>query len=121
MPSPALFNRAIRYLEHFETSPRPELPRNYRAQSLQENHSFIIQTGSVWHLVWDNGGEVGVEILNSSRVPRFAPMPENEGLSPTRAAATLAERIAAILRGEDMDFDRIWSEAEANVLEGAVS
>lgn len=55
-----------------------------------------------WWSVWDNGGEAGVELVNSGEVARFAPLTWH---STTLNAATVAYRVAAMMRGEDVDWD----------------
>lgn len=51
--------------------------------------------------VWDNGGEIGVEKVNSGDLPRFAPLTYFERVC---TAWTMTYRLLAILRGAEIDF-----------------
>ncbi len=75
-------------------------PANRRVCRYREGEAFVHWCG-VWYLVWDNGGEVGVERINSKRMPRFFPL--SDGLVPLDAG-TLLCRLGNVLRGERIDF-----------------
>ncbi len=76
---------------------------------IQNQKTAILQYENEWYSMWDNGGEIGVEKLNSNN-PRYAPM-TNFG-SPLNAA-TMAYRITQILKDKEIDYDFKYENAES--------
>lgn len=52
-------------------------------------------------LIWDNGGEIGVQVVNDHGLPAMIP---SRGSAPL-SRALLAERIRQVLDGEDIDYN----------------
>jgi len=98
--------RVIKALPNFQTSPNPQNPTNFQADRLGKQKTWLVATGGVEFFVWDNGGEIGVEIINSGKIPRFAPIIEHEG------TYTTAFRVAALLRGDEIDFQTTLDDAD---------
>ena len=56
-----------------------------------------------WFAVWDNGGEIGVEEINTRKTPRMIPYTAN-GVA-IKSPETVAYRIFAAMRGDEIDWE----------------
>lgn len=74
--------------------------------------SYLVQadcyqpTRGKYFFVWDNGGEVGVEELNSGKIPTFTPL--TTSLCPNPGPLTLLVRVKTLLEGEEIDYEEDW-------------
>lgn len=95
-PYEEMFN-FIRHYKFLDTT-----PTNLTVRTL-DTGSRLIQVHGRYFLVWDNGGEVGVELLNHATM-RFFPLTRfGVSLSP----GTLAYRLRMVLCDEPIDYDFI--------------
>ena len=54
-----------------------------------------------WFSIWDNGGEIGVELVNSGGLPRFTPSRIETG---TVGPLTLFTRVLTLIAGGTIDY-----------------
>lgn len=87
------------WLKHmrFEDSP----PLNLTVQRIEDSEGtrFVRVHGRAY-LVWDNGGEVGCELLNTQEV-RFFPL-DCDGIELD--SGTLAHRLVCVIKDEPIDY-----------------
>ena len=76
---------------------------------LQNQQTAILQYENEWFCAWDNGGEIGVEKLNTDMV-RYAPM--TAFTSPLNAL-TMGYRLKQIFENKDIDYDFKYEDAES--------
>jgi len=93
------FERMFDWLPHMRFP--AETPTNLRVSKLEKSSTRLVEVCGKSYLVWDNGGEVGVELLNSGRSDRF-PM---RWWSIALDSGTLAYRLCQVITGEPIDYD----------------
>ena len=76
-------------------------PTNFSARRVGDLGAFLVHVAGVYWLVIDNGGELMVERVNSGKPGRAVPLTWHE--LPLNEA-TVAYRIACVLRGRDIDY-----------------
>ena len=128
MKSPSLAV-AVSFLRHFslESAEHPTRPVNLMVRRIPATSTtlrggvmrycddFLVFAQSVAWYVSDNGGEWNMERLNLGELPTSIPdswhgFPLNE--------ATMAMRMAAVIRGEPIDYDeRMTDEDQATLIE----
>ena len=79
---------------------------------IDSGHTAVVDYHNKDFYIWDNGGEMGVEEINSGK-SRYAPM-TNFG-SPLNAL-TMAYRINQILQGKEIDYDFKYEDEQSNNL-----
>jgi len=80
-------------------------PKNYSVTfDAARTMAYFSARGLVWS-VWDNGGEYGLEQVNMSE-PVFFPVPDYLD------AATIAYRVACVVRGDEIDYKQDMSDCE---------
>lgn len=120
---------AVSFLRHFdlESKEHPTRPVNLRVMRIPAERmsyadgvmrycdDFLVFVQSVAWLIHDNGGEWNLERLNMGELPTSIPedwfgIPLNE--------ATMAMRMAAVIRGEPIDYeDRLTDDDQATLIE----
>lgn len=105
-----------RMLRHFKLQPEGvERPTNYYALAMAYGDQYLLNVAGVKFLLWDNGGELGLERINSDEYDMFVPCEFRANANPNDA--TVASWIAQRLRGEQLDVqDRLTDEDEAILL-----
>lgn len=76
------------------------VPANWSMCALVGESSVLVTLYGVSYIVWDNGGEVGVERINSG-VSRFFPLSYHGSRLDT---GTLYVRLCCALLGEKIDY-----------------
>jgi len=120
--------RIVHYLQHFDTQPAGvTVPRNHILREIPATRptyadgtykyvsEWLVHDYGTWYWLNDNGGEVNVSRVNSGALPVSVP--------EILQAATMAYRIACVLRGEPIDYayrlddddDRILAEIAKEV------
>ncbi len=61
-----------------------------------------IPVGRARWCLWDNGGEIGAELVNAGELPRM--VPTDCATCPSPTAATTALRLLSIMRGRPVDW-----------------
>lgn len=107
----------LRMLGAFRLSPGkvddPELtPKNYRVNMLEGVETALVEAHGVFWLVHYNGGEWNVEHVNGGNCRSVPATSFGEWLNP----ATAAQRIAAVIRGEEIDFSNPMTDFENRLL-----
>ncbi len=88
-------------------------PTNFSCQT-GGGFSYLLTVAGVYWMLTDNGGEWMLERLNSGESARSIPM---TWFGAPLNAGTQAGRIAAALRGEEIDYgSRVTDEDEAALL-----
>ena len=77
-------------------------PANWSIRAIPGSGSrtHLVSLRGAVYFVWDNGGEAGVEKINSEELPRFFPT----NTAGANDAGTLYARLCALLLGEELDF-----------------
>lgn len=97
--------KTLRFLKSFDTKPSDVSeyqPKNLMVSKLDGQDTWIVENyGVAWWVVY-NGGEIMVGEINSTKLDRSVPTrwfgePLNE--------ATIACRIAMVLRGEEINYE----------------
>ena len=81
------------------------LPANWSIRAVKNgsgSDNYLVSLCGVTYIVWDNGGEVGVEEINSGDLARFFPL---TWWDTVLDAGTLYMRLISVLRDEEIDFD----------------
>lgn len=76
---------------------------------VQNQQTAILQYENEWFCAWDNGGEIGVEKMNTDMV-RYAPMTVFG--SPLNSL-TMAYRLKQIFKNKDIDYDFKYDNHES--------
>ena len=107
-------------LDKFDLTPSANgtQPVNYRVYNVNTHEAFVTICGIYYH-IWDNGGEMGVDMLNTGQLPVFVPTRPELGMSPN--AASVAWWIAQLVKGwavghqcdVEVDFDERLSDDES--------
>ncbi|MBC8508799.1 MAG: hypothetical protein H8D34_28410 [Chloroflexi bacterium] len=61
----------------------------------------VVEYHRGWYMVWDNGGEIGVGLINAEELPGMVPTET----TPATTAQTVALRIFTLLKGEAIDWE----------------
>tara|TARA_R100001460_G_scaffold27881_3_gene55893 strand:+ start:269 stop:601 length:333 start_codon:yes stop_codon:yes gene_type:complete len=93
------------------TGADPAQPTNWMARKLT-NGEHLVSVLGVWWWLNDNGGEVNLRRVNVDRLPTSVAA---EGMNE----ATVAYRLAFVMRGEPVDYGFRMSDADQQtMLEG---
>ncbi len=110
--------KILRFLSHFNTTPStasPYQPRNYcHRQVGDDGRTWLVHNFGCWHFVHDNGGEIMVDRVNGGELAVAVPV-DSFGLALN--AATVAMRIASVLRGEPLDYSERMTDDDEAILE----
>lgn len=98
-----------RLLPEFVLTTNPLRPVNFTLRLVSDDEAFV-QVCGVWFHLWNNGGEMGLDMINAAQLPVFVPT-NLPGLGPN--AATVAWWIAQLIKGwalghacdVEVDFD----------------
>ena len=111
-------SKILRFLSHFNTTPstaRQCQPRNYCTRKVGESgRAWLVENFGVWHFVHDNGGELMVERVNSGELAVAVPL---TWFGIRLNDATVAMRLAMVLRGEPINYDERMDEEDEQILE----
>jgi len=94
---------------------RPCPPMNWSARPVgTDGKTMLLEVYGVSFLVWDNGGELGCEKVNSGE-PRFAPLTYGRF---KLNEVTMAYRLAALIRDEVYSYStRFPDELQKSILD----
>ncbi len=87
-------------------------PTNFGTVASSRGSRFVNVCGIVWEIS-DNGGEIMVGKVNSNKLMRAVPLGY---FSITLNFATIAYRIACVIRDEDIDYEFKMTTEETEIL-----
>lgn len=93
-----------------------QLQRPINFSASDAGHAHFVEVQGVWFSIWDNGGEIGVERLNSGELPRmvaarFYARGENQPND-----STLAMWVASAITGDSVDYDQEMTAEDHGIL-----
>jgi len=111
-------SKILRFLSHFNTTPStasPYQPRNYCTRKVGESgRTWLVENFGVWYFVHDNGGELMIDRVNSGEIAVAVPL---TWWGIRLNDATVAMRLAMVLRGEPIDYDERMTDEDESILE----
>lgn len=112
----ATVDAVVAMLPHFNLSDGVR-PTNFLSARIRDGW-YHLEVCGVWWSISNNGGEFMVGELNSSEHRRAVPLSSG---SRNLNEATVAHRVAQVLRGEAIDYGFLISDDEQEVLAGAAN
>ncbi len=80
----------------------------FYVSTFEGRHTYMVEARPMTEarsgrfLVWDNGGEIGVELINSGELARFVP---TRWFGRPVGPITMLVRLKTVLRGEEVDWE----------------
>lgn len=119
MSAPYSLDLVCRFLRHFRLHDDDLKPTNYSAHPIgNSGRWWLVHVAGRFWFVSDNGGELLIEQANGTELARKVPL---TWFGSRLNEATVAQRVASVIRGQPIDFSDELTDEDQQILLGVVA